>query len=219
VWYRRRGSAEKLPLRRRRGRMEKLIITAALVGAEVTRDDTPHLPVTAEEIGDAALEAYEAGAAIAHIHVRDAEGKPTQSRERYEAAIAEIRQRCPIIIQVSTGGAVGMTADERLQPLQLRPEMATLTTGTVNFGDDVFSNPPALIRQLAMAMKRYDIRHEFEIFDSGMIPSALRLVREGLVTGHLHFDFVMGVPGGIPATAQHLLLLKEQLPPGATWTV
>src|SRR5699024_11659421 len=86
-------------------------------------------------------------------------------------------------------------------------------------GVDVFGSQTGLIRQWVLAMERYDLHHEFVICDSGMIPSALRLVREGLVTGHLHFDFVMGVPGGIPATAQHLLLLKEQLPPGATWTV
>ncbi|PTX62486.1 3-keto-5-aminohexanoate cleavage enzyme [Melghirimyces profundicolus] len=199
--------------------MDKLIITAALVGAEVTREDTPHLPVTPEEIGKDAFEAFQAGASIAHIHVRDGEGKPTQSRELYEAAIREIRKRCPIIIQVSTGGAVGMSAEERLQPVSLRPEMATLTTGTVNFGEDVFYNPPGEIRRFADTMAHYGVRPEFEIFDSGMVHTALQLVREKRVTGHLHFDFVMGLPGGIPATARHLLLLVDQLPEGATWTV
>lgn len=199
--------------------MEKLIITAALVGAEVTREDTPHLPVTPEEIGEAAAEAYEAGASIAHIHVRDGEGKPSQSRDLYEAAILEIRKRCPIIVQVSTGGAVGMSAKDRLQPVSLGPEMATLTTGTVNFGQDVFMNSLADIRRFAETMKRYKVRPEFEIFDTGMIRTAMELVRDGWVQGHLHFDFVMGVPGGMPATARHLLLLIDQLPEGATWTV
>lgn len=199
--------------------MQKLIITAALVGAEVTREDTPHLPLTPKEIGEAAANAYRAGAAIAHIHVRDAEGKPSQDREIYREAIAEIRRRCNIIIQVSTGGAVGMTAEERIQPIELQPEMATLTTGTVNFGEGVFCNPPEWIRQFARKMKHHGVRPEFEIFDTGMIPAALRLVKEGLVEGHLHFDFVMGVPGGIPADPRHLLLLVDQLPPGATWSV
>lgn len=199
--------------------MDKLMITAALVGAEVTREDTPHLPVTPEEIGEAAAEAREAGAAIAHIHVRDAGGKPSQDRELYRQAIEEIRKRCDIIIQVSTGGAVGMTAEERLQPLALRPEMATLTTGTVNFGDGVFLNPPGEIEHFAKVMRDLGVLPEFEIFDVGMINNALRLVKKGLVTGHLHFDFVMGVPGGIPATAQNLLHLVGQLPDGATWTV
>jgi 3-keto-5-aminohexanoate cleavage enzyme len=199
--------------------MDKLIITAALVGAEVTREDTPHLPVTPEEIGEAAAEAREAGAAIAHIHVRDAEGRPSQDRELYRQAIEEIRKRCDIIVQVSTGGAVGMTAEERLQPVTLRPEMATLTTGTVNFGDGVFLNPPREIEHFAKVMQEHGVRPEFEIFDVGMIRNALRLVKKGLVTGHLHFDFVMGVSGGIPATAQNLLHLVGQLPEQATWTV
>lgn len=199
--------------------MEKLIITAALVGAEVTREDTPHLPITPEEIGEAAAEAYEAGASIAHIHVRDREGKPSQNRNLFEATILEIRNRCPIIIQVSTGGAVGMSAEDRLQPVFLGPEMATLTTGTVNFGQGVFMNSPADIRRFAETMKRYKVRPEFEIFDTGMIWTAMGLVHDGLVEGHLHFDFVMGVPGGMPATARHLLLLIDQLPEEATWTV
>ncbi|MDR6225483.1 BKACE family enzyme [Desmospora profundinema] len=199
--------------------MQKLIITAALVGAEVSREDTPHLPVTPKEIGEAAVKAFDAGAAIAHIHVRDADGNPSQDRELYREAIAEIRRRCDIIVQVSTGGAVDMGADERIQPVDLRPEMATLTTGTVNFGGGVFYNPPEWIRQFALRMKEQGVRPEFEIFDSGMIPTALLLVKEGLVEGHLHFDFVMGVPGGIPADPRHLLLLVDQLPPGATWTV
>lgn len=112
-----------------------------------------------------------------------------------------------------------MSAEERLQPITLQPEMATLTTGTVNFGGDVFYNPFAEVRQFAEKMKELNVRPEFEIFDTGMIPAALRLVEEKWVTGHLHFDFVMGVPGGMPATAKHLLLLIDQLPPEATWTV
>lgn len=195
------------------------MITAALVGAEVTREDTPHLPITPEEIAEQAAEVCEAGASIAHIHVRDQEGRPSQSRELYEETLNEIGKRCDIIVQVSTGGAVGMTPEERLQPVTLSPEMATLTTGTVNFGDVVFLNTPSDIRKFAAALQRYQVRPEFEIFDTGMVQTALALVKEGLVTGHLHFDFVLGVPGGIPADARNLLLLIDQLPEGATWTV
>ncbi|MBH8597861.1 3-keto-5-aminohexanoate cleavage protein [Thermoactinomyces sp. CICC 10523] len=199
--------------------MSKLMITAALVGAEVTRDDTPYLPITPEEIGQAALEAREAGAAIAHIHVRDENGAPSQSKELYRRAIEEIEKRTDIIIQVSTGGAVGMTAEERMQPLTLRPEMATLTTGTVNFGQDVFMNTPEQLLAFAEEFERYGVRAEFEIFDVGMIANAMHLVNKGFFTGHLHFDFVMGVPGAIPATAENLLHLVHQMPEGATWTV
>ncbi|WP_124728517.1 3-keto-5-aminohexanoate cleavage protein [Staphylospora marina] len=200
--------------------MDKLIITAALVGAEVTREDTPWLPVTPEEIAEAAMEAREAGAAIAHIHVRDDAGNPTQDREVYRRAIELIRRKTDIIIQVSTGGAVGMSAEERLQPVSLKPEMASLTTGTVNFGNGVFMNPPDMIERFAEEFERYNVAPEFEIFEAGMVENALRLVRKGYFKDrHLHFDFVMGVPGGIPATADHLLHLVRQLPPGATWTV
>jgi 3-keto-5-aminohexanoate cleavage enzyme len=200
--------------------MEKLIITVALVGAEVTKEDTPHLPITPEEIGEAAREAREAGASIAHIHVRDADGNPSQNRELYRRAIEEIRKRTDIIIQVSTGGAVGMTAEERLQPLSLKPEMASFTTGTVNFGRDVFMNPPEMLERFAEEFRRHGVMPEFEIFDVGMVENALRLIKKtGFYTGHLHFDFVMGVPGGIPATADNLLHLVRLLPQGSTWSV
>lgn len=199
--------------------MEKLIITAALVGAEVTKKDTPHLPTTPEEIGEAAEAVFRAGASIVHIHVRDENGEPSQDKELYRLAIEEIEKRCDVIVQVSTGGAVGMSAEERLQPLSLRPEMATFTTGTVNFGKDVFMNTPEQLTVFAEEFERFGVRPEFEIFDVGMIANALHLVKKGFFTGHLHFDFVMGVPGAIPATAENLLHLIRQLPEEATWTV
>lgn len=199
--------------------MNKLIITAAVVGGELTRNETPYLPITPEEIADEVYKAWQAGASIAHIHARAEDGTPTQDRTVYERIMREIQNRCDIIIQVSTGGSTWMTAEERMQPLFLSPEMATLTTGTVNFGRDVFSNPPDMIEQFATQMKNNGVAPEFEIFDVGMIENALSLVKKGLVEGHLHFDFVMGVPGGIPATAKNLLHMIDLLPSGATWTV
>jgi 3-keto-5-aminohexanoate cleavage enzyme len=199
--------------------MDKLMITAALVGAEVTRAEQPNLPITPAEIADAAYACWQAGASVCHLHVRDDQGRPTQDRERFRETIDSIRARCDIIIQVSTGGAVGMTTEERLQPVSLRPEMATLTCGTVNFGDSVFYNGPDLLRRFASELKRYGVRPEFEIFEAGMIENALRLAREGLVEPPFHFDFVLGVPGGLPATAKHLLFLTELVPSGATWSV
>lgn len=199
--------------------LQKLIITAALVGAEVRKEDTPFLPVTPEEIGEAAAEACRAGASIAHIHVRDESGAPSQDKEIYRRAIAEIEKRCDIIVQVSTGGAVGMSSEERLQPITLSPEMATLTTGTVNFGGDVFMNAPEQLVMFAKEFGRYGVHPEFEIFDVGMVTNAMKLVDKGYFSGHLHFDFVLGVPGAIPASADNLLHLIRQLPTGATWTV
>ncbi len=199
--------------------MDKLIITAALVGAEVTKADNPNLPVTPQEIADAAYECWQAGASIAHLHVRDEHGNPTQSKEVFAEAIRLIKERCDIIIQVSTGGAVWMTVEERMQPLELSPEMATLTAGTVNFGDDVFFNSPTYMRSIAEAIKQHGVRPEIEVFEAGMIDNALRLVKAGLLTPPLHFDFVMGVPGGIGGTPKNLLHLVESIPAGSTWTV
>ena len=200
--------------------MEPLIITAAVVGAELSRDDTPYLPLTPVEIADEALAAYRAGAAMVHLHARADDGSPTQDTAVYRRIIQEVRARCPdIIIQVSTGGAVGMSAQERLQPIYLKPDMASLTTGTVNFGEGVFYNDLALVRQFARAMAEQGIKPEIEIFDSGMIATALRLVKEGLLIPPLHFDLVMGVPGGIAGTVKNLLHLAESLPPDSTWSV
>lgn len=199
--------------------MSKLIITAALVGAEVTKKDHPRLPVTPEEIAQAAYEARQAGASIIHLHVRRPDGTPTQDAEVFRETIGLIRDKCDVIIQVSTGGAVGMTPEERLAPVTLRPEMATLTTGSVNFGDDVFLNHPSDIELFARRMREYGVKPEVEVFDTGMVMNALRLVKKGLLDPPLHFDLVMGVPGGIPGTPRDLLHLVESLPPGSTWSV
>ena len=122
--------------------MSKLIITAALTGAEVTKADQPNLPISPVEIAEAAFECYKAGAGMVHVHARNADGTSSQSKDIYKEILEEIKKRCNIIVQVSTGGAVGMTPEERLQPVTLNPEMATLSMGTCNFGDDVFMNHP-----------------------------------------------------------------------------
>jgi 3-keto-5-aminohexanoate cleavage enzyme len=199
--------------------VEKLIITAAMVGAEVTRDQQPHLPITPQEIADAAFACYEAGASICHLHVRNDDGSPTQDKERYRQTIAAIRERCNIIVQVSTGGAAGMSVQERLQPVSLRPEMATLDCGTVNFGDDVFMNSPKDLVAYATELQTYGVRPEFEIFEAGMIANALQLAKKGYVEPPFHFDFVLGVPGALPATPKNLLFLAESIPADATWCV
>jgi len=198
---------------------EPVVITAALLGAELTRENTPYLPLTPEEIAAEARAVYEAGAAMVHIHARDQNGVPSQNVEDYRKIIEAIRARAPeLIIQVSTGGAVWMSAEERLQPLALQPDMASLTTGTVNFGEEVFSNPMPMVRQFARTMQERGIRPELEIFDTGMIPAALRLLKEGLLSEPLHFDLVLGVPGGAAGTLKNLLHMVESLPPGCTWT-
>lgn len=199
--------------------MDKLIITVAPVGAEVTRQDNPNLPLTPIEIAEEALQCQAEGASLLHLHVRDLSGNATQEKRCFQSVIEAVKQRCDLIIQVSTGGAASMTAAERIQPLELRPEMATLTTGTVNFGNEIFANPMPVVEKFAQAMLTYGVKPEIEVFDVGMIRNALTLVKKGLLKLPLHFDFVMGVPGGIPGEPRHLLHLVESLPPGCTWSV
>src|SRR5436309_1786667 len=199
--------------------MQPVMITAAIVGAEVTRAQQPHLPITPQEIIAAAVECYEAGAAIIHIHVRDADGNATQDANLFREVVEGIRGRCDVITQVSTGGAVGMSATERLQSIECRPDMATLTTGTVNFGEGIFMNDRRLVETFARRLREYAIVPELEIFDVSMLDEALRLHRMGLLTDPLHFDFVMGVPGAISADPTHLIHMVHSLPAGSTWSV
>jgi len=202
--------------------MKPMVITAALVGAEVTREQTPYLPITAEEIGIEAAKCREAGAAMVHIHVRNPDGTPSQDTELFRAAIREIRKRCDILVQTSTGGAVGMSVDERCGPLKLtgedRPDMATLTTGTVNFGEDVFWNPRPLVREIAKRIRELGLRPEIECFDAGMVEQAEYLAKEGLLDLPAHFDFVLGVPGALGARPAALDFLIASIPEGSTWT-
>lgn len=199
--------------------MSKLIITAALTGAEVTKEQQPNLPITPEEIALAAREAYEAGAAIVHVHARLADGTPTQSKEVYGQIQRLVAAACPAIFQPSTGGAVWHTAQERLQPLELNPEMATLSTGTCNFGTDIFANPQEFMEEAARIMLERGIKPEIEVFEAGMIDNALRLLRKGLLQEPLHFNFVLGVPGAMTGTVRNLAFLVDSIPPGSTWTV
>ncbi len=199
--------------------MEKLILTAAVCGAEVTREQTPYIPITPEEISEEAYLSWKAGASIIHVHVRDSAGNPTQDVKIFKKTVDLIRSKCPdVIVQVSTGGAVGMSAEERLQSVDSKPDMATLDSGTTNFGDDVFVNDMPMIRHFASRMKDLEILPEFECFELGHVFNALKVVKEGLGPKHLHFDFVLGVPGSCPADIRNLLRMADSIPSNATWT-
>lgn len=199
--------------------MNPVIITAAICGAELTRDDTPYLPVTAEELAEEAWKSQQAGAAVIHLHVRDSQGRPTQDKEVFRTAIEAIKERgVSAIIQPSTGGAAGMTWEERIQPAYLSPEMASLDCGSLNFGETIFVNDMPLMRSFAKVMLEHNILPELECFEPGHIYNALRLRDEGLLPDHLHFDIVLGVPGSMKATPKNLLYMTELLPEGATWT-
>lgn len=201
--------------------MEKLIITAAICGAEVTKEHNPAVPYTIEECVREAKSAYDAGASIIHLHVRYDDGTPTQDKERFRVIIEAIKAACPdVIIQPSTGGAVGMTDDERLQPTELHPEMATLDCGTCNFGgDDVFTNTENTIKYFGKRMIELGIKPELECFDKSMIEMALRIHKKGLIQAPMHFDFVMGVNGGIGGDLRDFVFLRNSIPADATYTV
>jgi 3-keto-5-aminohexanoate cleavage enzyme len=197
----------------------ELVLTAAIVGAEVTREQTPHLPISPLEIADEAARCRDAGASVIHLHVRNPDGSSTQSRDRFGEAIEAIRAKTDVIVQVTTGGAVGMSAEERADPLHCRPEMATLNCGTINFGDDVFQNPRPLIRDLAARIRAAGSVMELECYEVGHIDEALALHAKGDIPTPLHFQFVLGVPGGIGAREDVVRFMVAQLPPAATWGV
>lgn len=200
--------------------MDKLIITAAICGAEVTKEQNPAVPYTIEEIVREAKSAYDAGASIIHLHVRWDDGTPTQDTKRFQEAVDAIRKVCPdAIIQPSTGGAVGMTDLERLASTDIvpTPEFATLDCGTCNFGgDEIFVNTDNTVFNFAKIMKEKGIKPELEVFDKGMIDIALKADRKGLLVHPLHFDFVMGVQ--ISATIRDLVFMAGSIPQGSTWT-
>lgn len=201
--------------------MEKLIITAAICGAEVLKEHNPTVPYTIEEIATEAFKAYEAGASIIHLHVRNDDGSPTQNVDRFRAVMNEIVKKCPdVIIQPSTGGAVGMSNDERLQPTLLNPEMCTLDCGSVNFGgDEVFINTEDDIKYFSEKIYERNILPELECFGKSHIDQVLRLYKKGFIHDHLHFSFVLGVNGGQSGEERDFHFLRESIPQNATYSV
>ncbi|MFX1526547.1 MAG: 3-keto-5-aminohexanoate cleavage protein [Promethearchaeota archaeon] len=202
--------------------MEKLIITAAICGAEVTKDQNPNIPYSVKEIGIEAEQAFLAGASIIHLHVREDDGTPTQSKDRFKVCINEIKRRCPdVIIMPSTGGALGMNNEERIQPIILENiEMASLDCGSMNFGgDEIFVNTENTIKYFATEMKKKNIKPELECFDKSMIDMALKLRDEGYINNPMHFNLVLGVNGGIKASPRDLVFLIDSLPLDSTYTV
>ena len=199
--------------------MSKLIITAAITGAETTRNMNAALPCSPEEQAQAAFECWQAGASIVHLHVRDLNQKPSQSLELFEKVTKLIRERCDIILQFSTGGAVGTPVSERIAPLKLKPEMASLNAGSINFGDEVFENLPKDIAALAAEMKRLNIKPEIEVYDLGMLEYGVSLVTSGVVSAPAHFQFVLGTKHGLSGSPENMFHLKSKLPSGCTFAV
>ena len=198
--------------------MEKLIITCAITGAETTKVQNPALPTTPDEQAQAAHDCWKAGASIIHLHVRDEQGTPSQSVDRFQETIEKIRKKCPIIVQISTGGAVGEKIENRAAPLRLKPEMASLNTGSINFGDEIFLNLPKDVEFLATRMKELKIRPEIEVYDFGMLEYSLKIMKKGVIPEPSHFQFVLGTGHGISGEARNLCRMADALPPGCSWT-
>jgi len=196
----------------------KLILTCAITGAETTREQQPALPITPEEIAHGAFEAYEAGASILHLHVRKDDGTPTQDKAVFKKAIDLTRSKCDMVIEVTTGGAVGMTPEERLQPVTLKPEMASLDCGTVNFGDDYIINTLPIMRDFAKAMREHGVRPTLECFDLGHVYASKILIKEGLLEAPYHYGLVLNVPGAARYEVDVLDFFVRKLPDGAFWT-
>lgn len=199
--------------------MAKMVITCAVTGAEVTREHNPNLPITPAEIAAAAADARAAGAAILHLHVRDHQGNPTQDLAVFRDAIARVRAKCDIVIEVTTGGAVGMTPEERLAPVTLQPEMASLDCGTVNFGDEYFVNSLPMMRQFAAVMRDHQVQPTLECFDLSHVDNSKILLEEGLIKAPFHYGLVMNVPGAVRYDAETLAFFAKRLPAGSHWTV
>ena len=199
------------------------LITVAPTGAESTKADVPALPVTLDELVLTAKECEALGAAVIHVHIRDDEARPTLDLGRLRETVAALRTSTGLIVQLSSGGAVTDPEANRLAVLDAAPDMASCTMGTVNFGDDVFLNRWEFIVDLHTRMQERNIVPEYEIFDLGQLTSLQRLLsKHGLPAGgHVHVDFVMGVPGGMPGTAEALVACRQalrDLPEGTTFS-
>ncbi|MBI5526785.1 MAG: 3-keto-5-aminohexanoate cleavage protein [Deltaproteobacteria bacterium] len=201
----------------------KVIVTVAPVGSIPTRADSPHIPITPDEVGEEVRRSVEAGAAVAHLHARDqATGAPTSDVAVYRSYIEAVRSRCDAVTQITTGGGavtLNLTPGERIKAvLDLKPEMASLNAGSMNFGRKIFSNPPNVIELFAKEMAAAGVKPEFEVYDPGMIANVKRLViGPGLLRGTPRFGIVLGIQGGIPATVPDLQHMVASLPAGGSW--
>lgn len=200
--------------------MEKLIITIAPTGNVPTKAITPHVPIKASEIVDDLIACYKKGASVAHIHARDEEEKPTCDSQYFAETVHLLDAAgCPILKQISTGARGGKSGEARAEALTLRPESASLATGSSNFSASVNANDPKLIEYMAKIMLDKNIKPEIEVFDAAMINNAMELKKAGLLKEPLLFNLVLGVKGSLPANAKNLFFLVESLPPAAVWSV
>jgi len=202
--------------------MEKLIVTVGITGSRITRQQTPYIPITPEEIAQSGIEAWRAGASVLHIHVRDPKtGLGTQDYSLFKEVADRIRGETDAILCLTTSGIPGrnLQFQERLVPLSLNPELVSFDAGSINMRENVFLNPPEFLEMLAKETLAKGIKPELEVFEVGMVQTCTRYMEKGLLRPPLHFQFVLGVLGGMPATVKSLLHLSEIIPEGSTWSV
>jgi 3-keto-5-aminohexanoate cleavage enzyme len=203
--------------------MEKVIITAAVVGSRPTKEMNPAVPYTPKEIAEAAVESCRAGAAVAHIHVRDPKtGKPDFKLELFKEILDRIRQKCDMLVNLTTSALFLSGPDvieQRLQPVTLKPDICSLDIGSVNFPVKTFHNPPEWGETAAKRMREYKVKPEIEVFDVGHIYQALDYLGKGLFDDPPYFQLCMGTKWGIEGTLENLLFMKSKLPPNALWSV
>lgn len=200
--------------------MGKTIITVATTGAWPTKKDNPNIPLTPEEIAEDVYQCYKAGAAIAHLHMRDDEGQGTMDKERFEKTVQLIREKCDIVLNLTTSGDLNATDETRQAHLKsIKPELASYDCGSMNWmHQTVFLNTPSFLEELGHTMQAYNVKPEIEIFDGGMVYNSLYYLKKGVLKGPLHYQFVLGAAGGMAATIENLVFLKSLIPEGSTWS-
>ena len=199
--------------------VDRLIITLAPTGMIPTKNDTPYVPITPEEIAADTYEAYKLGVSVVHVHARDEQGKPTYKKEVFEKIFREIKKKCPdIIICATTSGRVHPQVEHRAEVLDLYPEMASLTVGSLNFPKHPSVNPLQTITTLATLMRDRNILPELEIFELGFINMAKYLARKGYLKKPLHFCLLLGSLGSMPANLGDLAYLVQSLPTESNWS-
>ncbi len=200
---------------------QKRIITVATTGAWPTKKNNPNIPLSPEEIAEEVYRCWKAGAAVAHIHVRDEQGRPSMRFDRFEETVRLIRAHgdCDIIINLTSAGAPNVPDEERIRHIrELNPEMASYDCGSMNMGHSFINdNSPAFLEKLGLAMQEVGAKPEIEVFDVSMIYEALYYLEKGVLKAPLHFQLVLGAAGGIPATVENLLFMHSKLPEGCTW--
>jgi 3-keto-5-aminohexanoate cleavage enzyme len=210
------------PARARRPRAwnsDPVVLTVAVTGADVFRENNPNIPYTTVEIADSAIEAARAGATVVHIHVREDDGTPSGRPELFKDVISRVRAGSELITMVSTGGANDMTIEERTTGLEAHPDLSGVESGSMNFGDETFITPPPAARGIIERATSMGIGLEVEAFDVGHVVSAVRWLEDGVIPEPMRINLVFGVPGGIDASPEALNAMVRPLPPETFWTV